>query len=98
MSEGRSLPASSSASSTTSAASTTLASVALRTRVRVTATRLDADQAAWIAAVGISSGEEVEVLRRAALGGPLHVRTASGGEFAVAREIATCIDVVEVST
>jgi Fe2+ transport system protein FeoA len=30
-------------------------------------------------------------LRRAVLGGPIHVRTGSGGEFAVARELASKI-------
>jgi ferrous iron transport protein A len=65
--------------------------------VRVVGARLDEDIAGWIAAVGLHSGEEVVVLRRAAFGGPLHVRTASGGEFAVAQEIADCLDVVEVT-
>lgn len=73
-----------------------LASARIGQRVRVVNVHLDADLTAWIHAVGISPGEEVEVLRRAALGGPLHVRTASGGEFAVAREIAARLDVAEI--
>ena len=73
-----------------------LASAKVGQRVRIVTAHLDADLAAWIHAVGISPGEEVEVLRRAALGGPLHVRTSSGGEFAVAREIALRLDVTEV--
>ena len=40
-------------------------------------------------------GEEVTVLRRAVFGGPLHLRAASGGEFAVARELAEKITVTE---
>ncbi len=76
----------------------TLANVAVGERLRIVAARLDEDVAAWIAAVGLHLGEEVLVLRRAALGGPLHVRTASGGEFAVAREIAACLDVTKVET
>jgi ferrous iron transport protein A len=75
----------------------TLASAAVGSRVRIVKARLDADIAAWLAAVGLHDDEEVTVLRRAAFGGPLHVRTASGGEFAVAREIAEVLDVKDVS-
>jgi ferrous iron transport protein A len=71
----------------------TLASAAIGSRVRIVAARLDPDVAAWIAAVGLHEGEEVTVLRRAVFGGPLHVRTASGGEFAVAKEIAAQLEV-----
>lgn len=62
-------------------------------RMRIVATRLDVDVATWLAAVGLHDGEEVIILRRAVLGGPLHVRTASGGEFAIAREIADRVEV-----
>ena len=34
------------------------------------------------------------VLRRAPFGGPVHVRTSSGGEFALDRRIALAIEVV----
>ena len=71
----------------------TLASAAIGSRVRIVATRLDPDVAAWIAAVGLSKGEEVVVLRRAVFGGPLHVRTGAGGEFAVAKDIAARLEV-----
>ena len=57
-------------------------------RVRITSVDLDGEAAAWLGAVGLHEGEELVVLRRAALGGPLHVRTGGGGEFAVAREVA----------
>jgi ferrous iron transport protein A len=73
-----------------------LASAAIGRRVRIVATRLDEDIAAWVAAVGLHEGEEVIVLRRAVFGGPLHVRTESGGEFAVASEIAAKLDVEDV--
>ncbi len=73
-----------------------LASARIGQRVRIVSIDLDPDLAAWIHAVGISPGEELEVLRRGALGGPLHVRTSSGGEFAVAREIAARLEVTEV--
>ena len=65
-----------------------LATVEIGQSVRIVKANLDEDVAAWLAAVGLAEGEEVVVLRRAALGGPLHVRLAAGGELAVAREIA----------
>ena len=61
--------------------------------VRITSVDLDGEAAAWLGAVGLHEGEELVVLRRAALGGPLHVRTGGGGEFAVAREVARRISV-----
>jgi ferrous iron transport protein A len=61
--------------------------------VRIIAVNLEGEAAAWLAAVGLHEGEELVVLRRAALGGPLHVRTGGGGEFAVAREVAQRIGV-----
>jgi ferrous iron transport protein A len=65
-------------------------------RVRITGVELEGEAVAWLGAVGLHDGEEVVVLRRAALGGPLHVRTGGGGEFAVAREVALKIAVVIV--
>jgi ferrous iron transport protein A len=73
-----------------------LARVDVGSRVRIASSRLEADISSWLAAVGLAVGEELVVLRRAAFGGPLHVRTASGGEFAVAAEVATCLEVVHV--
>ena len=73
-----------------------LADVATGERVQIARVDLDGEAAAWIGAVGLSEGEELVVLRRAALGGPLHVRTSSGGEFAVAREVARLITVAVV--
>lgn len=64
-------------------------------RLRIVRVALDDDVAAWLAAVGLQGGEELVVLRRAAFGGPLHVRTSAGGEFAVARELAARIAVEE---
>jgi Fe2+ transport system protein FeoA len=49
---------------------------------------VEADLAAWLRAVGLGEGEDVRVLRHAALGGPIHVRTAAGGEFALNRSLA----------
>lgn len=70
-----------------------LAEAATGRRMRIARVDLDGEAAAWIAAVGLNEGEELVVLRRAALGGPLHVRTSSGGEFAVGREVALRITV-----
>jgi ferrous iron transport protein A len=61
--------------------------------MRISGVKLDEDVVAWLHAVGLSEGEVVTVLRHAALGGPLHVRTSSGGEFAIAREIAEKLSV-----
>lgn len=74
-----------------------LASADLGTRVRITRVALEGDISTWLGAVGLHEGEELVVLRRAVLGGPLHVRTASGGEFAIAREVAEHISVEGVS-
>jgi ferrous iron transport protein A len=61
----------------------------------VTIVRIDLEGAAseWLAAVGLHEGEQLIVLRRAAFHGPLHVRTGSGGEFAVAHEVARQVTV-----
>ncbi len=79
------------------ASGSSLAGVAVGVRVRIVEARLEEDVAAWLAAVGLQEGEEVIVLRRAAFGGPLHVRTSSGGEFAVARELAVRLHVARAS-
>jgi len=68
-----------------------LASLDLHRPARVVAIALEAELAAWVRAVGISEGEQVVVLRRAAFGGPLHVRTRAGGEFALHRSLARAI-------
>ena len=64
---------------------------------RVRGIRLAVSEAGWVRAVGIFEGESVQVLRRAAFGGPLHVRTGCGGEFAIDRRLAACIDVEPAS-
>ena len=73
----------------------TLADAEIGRRLRIEGIDLDRAAVAWLDAVGLHEGEELTVLRRAALGGPLHVRTSSGGEFAVARELALKITVRE---
>jgi ferrous iron transport protein A len=62
-------------------------------RGKVAIIRLSSSGLGWLRAVGIFEGERVEVLRRAAFGGPLHLRTGSGGEFALDRTLAASIDV-----
>ena len=59
----------------------------------VRAIRLDTTPLSWLRAVGIFEGERVEILRRAAFGGPLHLRTGSGGEFAIDRSLASSIEI-----
>ena len=61
--------------------------------VQIARIDLEGEAAAWLDAVGLCKGERLTVLRRAAFGGPLHVRTVNGGEFAVARELARAISV-----
>lgn len=52
-----------------------------------------AHEASWLRAVGLSEGMTVTVLRKAPLGGPLHVRVSGGAELAVDRELARHIEV-----
>ncbi len=73
-----------------------LADVAPGETVRIREVELPAETAAWLAAVGLSPGEDVTLLRRAILGGPLHLRLARGGELAVARDLATRITIEDV--
>lgn len=59
--------------------------------VRVEGAAVEGPVTAWLAAVGLSPGEVVTILRRAPFGGPLHLRTEAGAEIAVALEIAQAI-------
>ena len=59
----------------------------------IVALRLSPKDADWLRAVGLYEGTRVELLRRAPFGGPLHVRTESGAEFAVDAELAAAVDV-----
>jgi ferrous iron transport protein A len=68
-----------------------LSGIAVGDTARVIELALEADLAAWLRAVGIGEGERVTVLRRAAFGGPIHVRTSSGGEFALHRALARSV-------
>ncbi len=67
---------------------TPLDGMALGEAAEVVSLRLEPDTVAWLRAVGIGEGDQVVVLRRAVFGGPLHVRTGAGGEFALNRSLA----------
>jgi ferrous iron transport protein A len=71
----------------------TLDALPNRTTGRIRAIHLAAAGLGWLRAVGIFEGERVTVLRRAVFGGPLHLRTGCGGEFALDRGLAASIDV-----
>ena len=58
---------------------------------------MTADQGAWLTALGLPVGEDVVVLRQAPFAGPLHVRAASGAEFALDLDCASSIDVVPLA-
>ena len=73
----------------------TLADAATGRRLRIRRVDLESSAKGWLDAVGLHEGEALIVLRRALFGGPLHVRTSSGGEFAVARELAAHIEVAD---
>jgi ferrous iron transport protein A len=66
--------------------------------VRIVKLDLESDLSEWLRAVGIGEGEGIVVLRRALFGGPIHVRTSSGGEFALHRGLARSITVEEIDT
>lgn len=69
----------------------TLSSLPPGKSAAITRVSLEADLVRWLEAIGIGAGDRVTVLRRAAFGGPIHVRTQAGGEFAVDRTLAASI-------
>ena len=78
-------------------AAQTLSDIPRGGQVRVVELALEEDLAAWLRAVGIGEGDMLTVLRRAAFGGPIHVRTSSGGEFALNRSLAVSIHIRRVT-
>ncbi|AUX26840.1 uncharacterized protein SOCEGT47_074100 [Sorangium cellulosum] len=60
-------------------------------RVAVVEVGLDAELAGWLDAMGLGPGQTLTVIRRGAFGGPLHVRTGSGGELAINASLARSI-------
>jgi Fe2+ transport system protein FeoA len=79
------------AASPSEASAAGLSAVAVGATAEVVALALEPDLAGWLRAVGISEGDRVTVLRRAVFGGPIHVRTSSGGEFALHRSLAASV-------
>ena len=71
---------------------TTLAQLRPGETGRVRACRVDADVRRWLDALGIAAGEELTLLRRGVIGGPLHVRAGNGAEFALGRELASGVE------
>ncbi len=59
----------------------------------VVAIDLEPRESDWLRAVGLFEGVRVTLLRRAPLGGPLHLRTSSGAELAVDRQLARAVAV-----
>jgi ferrous iron transport protein A len=72
---------------------TSLDALTPHTAAAITALRLVEREAAWLRAIGLGEGMTVTVLRRAPLGGPLHVRVSGGAELAVDRELARHVEV-----
>ena len=70
-----------------------LAALAVGASAVVAAIELDPREVSWLRAVGVFEGERLTVLRRAPFGGPLHLRTSSGAEFAVDRDLARSVRV-----
>jgi len=50
--------------------------------------------AAYLSAIGIGEGDEIEVVRRAPFGGPVQVRLPQGAEFMVGNDVAERITVL----
>ncbi len=70
-----------------------LVDLPLHAAARVLSLGNDAALTRRLRAVGVFENESIVVLRHAPFGGPLHVRTSSGGEFALARLLASGIEV-----
>jgi ferrous iron transport protein A len=72
---------------------TSLDTLSLNLCADITALRMHEREAAWLRAIGLGEGMTVTVLRRAPLGGPLHVRVSGGAELAVDRELARHVEI-----
>ncbi|WP_437588876.1 FeoA family protein [Sorangium sp. So ce1000] len=75
-----------------------LAEIRAGDRVIVVEVGLDADLAGWLGAMGLGPGQTLTLIRRAAFGGPLHVRTGSGGELAINATLARSILVAPLTS
>lgn len=72
--------------------------VALGQWTQVASLEMPEQERRWLAAMGVHAGARLVVLRTAAWGGPLHVRTASGGTFALGAALARQVMVVQEAT
>ncbi|MCG5054472.1 MAG: ferrous iron transport protein A [Myxococcales bacterium] len=61
--------------------------------VRICGFTLPETERRWIESLGLCQGEDLMVLRKGVFGGPLHVRTGVGAEFAIAEAQAAGIRV-----
>jgi ferrous iron transport protein A len=71
-----------------------LVDLPIASAARIANLDVEAAVARRLRAVGIFEDEAIVVLRRAPFGGPIHVRTSSGGEFALDRRLAVAIEVL----
>lgn len=70
-----------------------LADLELHREGRIARLTMAPAAAAYLRAVGIAEGVGVRVVRRAPIGGPLHVQTSSGGDLALDRELARGVEI-----
>jgi ferrous iron transport protein A len=70
----------------------TLRELEIDREAKIVRLTLAADAASYLRAVGFAEGVSVRVIRRAAFGGPLHVRTSSGADVALDRELAAGVE------
>jgi ferrous iron transport protein A len=70
-----------------------LTDIALGEEASIAALDTDASTQHYLRSVGLREGDVVVVVRKGALGGPLHVRSQCGGDFALARDVAELIAV-----
>ncbi|MBL8919857.1 MAG: ferrous iron transport protein A [Myxococcaceae bacterium] len=78
---------------TTAATVTSLDTLLPGASATVKALHLPPREATWLRAVGLREGTVVAVLRRAPFSGPLHLRLGERSELALARELATHVEV-----
>jgi Fe2+ transport system protein FeoA len=71
----------------------TLADLELNRDCRIARLTMAPDAAAYLRAVGIAEGVGIRVVRRAPIGGPLHVHTSSGADLALDRELARGVEI-----
>jgi ferrous iron transport protein A len=74
----------------------TLAELEIDREGRIARLTLAPETAAYLRAVGFEEGIGVRVIRRAAFGGPLLVRTSSGADVALDPELARGVEIETV--